>query len=82
MYLFIIVLLLIAYIVYREYSFDKERAELLLHIRSKNLEEYADIKKGIEAPVAELEQPDDLISLDDVEEEKFRELLANENKEE
>ena len=74
-YLFILNLILIAVLVWREYSNAKERQDLILHIKSKTSEEFVEAKLGLKQKYKEEEEEPEEIPVGELENKKFQELI-------
>ena len=77
-YLFILNLILVAVLVWREVANTKERQDLILHIKSKDSSQFAEAKLELKQKAGEEEEEEqEEIPVGDIETDKFQELIKN-----
>ena len=74
-YLFLTIILLIGFIIWRERQNIKERQDLILHIKSKTSAEFVEAKKELKDDVDEEPEEPEEIPVGDMENVKFQELI-------
>jgi len=75
-YLFILNLILVAVLIYREVANTKERQDLILHIKSKDSTEFAEAKMELKQKAGEDEEEhEEEVPVGDLETDKFQELI-------
>ena len=72
-YLFLINLLLLGLLIYRDVMFSRERADLMLRINTTP-KEYVEVKKAL-AESEEEEKAEEEIPLSDLDNDKFQEVI-------
>ena len=74
-YLFLTIILLIGFIIWRERQNIKERQDLILHIKSKTSAEFVEAKKELKDDVDEEPEEPEEIPVGDMENVKLQELI-------
>ena len=77
-YLFILNLILIGLLIFREIRHEKVVSDLILHIKSQTSVEFAEAKTELKNRQEEPEEEPEEVPLGDLENEKFQELVNKE----
>jgi len=76
--LFFLNVLLLGYIVWKEIQFNKERADLILHIRSKDLSDYEFARKNLTATPPIQQEEKEEINVGELEPDAFQSAVNKE----